>query len=225
MFPFRRQSKSHQLNVFVRTSSAQSLLGPCFQRSRGALPWHMGKTSFLGLRRQRVSTSYRLTTRQENKHTVPAKTICLRPIQAVCSFIRQNFAQPAGNLHRHQILSGILKSVAVGVAVAETPYWMSSIIAISKTLYRRKLIRMARKQPRIRKVISVARMMREVRQFTFSSLAFAAFSVFVVWDIWHLSHDEPADVEIQKTVREDPVAALSNARKELARMMKEKKSR
>ena len=118
-----------------------------------------------------------------------------------------------------------MKSVAVAVAVAETPYWMSSIIAISKTRYRRKFIRIARKQPRIRKVISVARMMREVCQFTFSSLAFAAFSVFIVWDIWHLSHDEPVEVEIQKTVREDPAAALSNARKELARMMKEKKSR
>ena len=171
--------------------------------------------------------------RQENRNTVPAKTVCLRPMQAVRSFIRRNFAQPsgcveeiAGKLHRRQILSGILKSVAVAIGVKEIPFLISSINIRRKTrYYRLKFVRLAKKQPCIRKIISVVRMRRGVRQLLFNSLAFAAFSVFIVWDIRHLSHDEPVDGEIQKTVREDPAAALSNAREELARMLKEKESR
>ena len=185
----------------------------------------MKESSFLGLRCQRASLSYRPTTRQENKHTVPAKTVCLRPMQAVRPFVGENFAQPAGNLHRPQILSGILKSVAVALGVTVIPPWRSSINVIGKTRFRLKFIRIVKNHPRIRKIISVVRRRRQALQLMFNSLAFVAFSVFVVWDIRHLSHDEPVDVEIQKTVREDPAAALSNARKELARMMKEKKSR
>ena len=143
-------------------------------------------------------------------------------MQAVRSFLSENFAQPAGSLHRPQILSGILKSVAVALVI-KIPSLIGSINVIRKTRYRRKFIRIARKQPRIRKIISVARVKRNVRQLMFNSLAFATFSVFIVWDIRHLLHDEPGDVEIQKTVREDPAAALSNARKELARMLKDGK--
>lgn len=40
-----------------------------------------------------------------------------------------------------------------------------------------------------------------------------------------MSLDEPVDVEIQKRAHEDPAATLSNAKEELARMLKEKKSR
>ena len=222
MFPFKVQSKSHQL---IRTSSGRFVLRPLFQRSCGPLPRFMKRSSFLRLRRQRVSLSYWPTTRQENIHTVLAKTVCLRPMQAVHSFIRENFAQPAGDLHRPRILSGILKSVAVALGVTVIPPWMSYINVLSKTRFRLKFIRIVRKQPRIRKILSVVRRRHQDLRLTFNSLTFATFSVFIVWDIRHLSHEEPVDGEIQKTVREDPAAALSNARKELARMMNEKKPR
>ena len=46
--------------------------------------------------------------------------------------------------------------------------------------------------------------------------------MFIVYDLRNLSHDAPMDVEVEKTIREDPAAALSNARKELAMMLKGK---
>lgn len=55
-----------------------------------------------------------------------------------------------------------------------------------------------------------------------SCLASVAFAVFIVYDLRNLSHDAPMDVEVEKTIREDPAAALSNARKELAMMLKGK---
>ena len=148
---------SHQLSAFVRPSSTQFFLDYLFQRSRGPLPWHLRKISFFRLR---ASPSYKPTTRQENKHIGPAKTVCLRP-----------------------------------------------------------------NQPFIRKPISAVRRKRQGLQLMWNSLAFAAFSAFIAWDIRHLSHDERDEGEIQSTVREDPAAALSYARHELATMVKDKRSR
>lgn len=56
-------------------------------------------------------------------------------------------------------------------------------------------------------------------------LAFTASAVFIVWDIRNLSHDEPIDVEVKKTIREDPATALADAREKLKRMMREEGSR
>ena len=220
MSPFKRQSQCCQVSVFVRTSSGRFVLRPLFQRSCGSL----GESSFSGLRCRRVSSSHRPTRRQANKHTVLAKMISLRLMRTVRSFIRDSFAQPAGNPHRPQILSGIMKSVAVALAVTVIPTWRIPFNLISSRRCGVEFIRIARKQPRIRKIVCVVRRKRQELQLVSKSLAFAAFSVFVVWDIRHLSHEEAGDVKIQKTVREDPAAALSNARKELARMLKDKKN-
>ena len=225
LFPFNMKSNSHRLSVFVRTSGATVSLDRLCQRSCGILSRFLGDSSFLELRWQRVSSSYRSTMWQENKPTVPTKPVCLRPMQAGSSSITQNSAQPAGNLHRPQILSGILESVAVALVVTVISPWMSPFNTISKTRYRRKFIRIAMKQPRIRKLISVVRRKRRLFQLIFNSLVFAAFSVFIAWDIRHLSHDQHIESEIQRTIREDPADALSIARKELARMLKKKKSR
>lgn len=222
MFAFKMNSDSHQLSVFICTSSPRLFLEHLLPRSCSPLPWHMRKTSFLRLRCQRLSSSYRPTTRQESKYTGPAKK---GPIQALRSFMREHFAQPVGELHRSRILSGILKSVAVTLGVAMMPPWRSPINVMSKRRYRRKFIRIARKHPRVRKLISVVRRKRRGLQLMFNSLASAAFLAFIVWDIRNLSHDEPIDSQIQKTVREDPAAALSNAREELAAMLKDKVSR
>ena len=177
------QSQSHQLSVFVRTCSARFVLHPTFQRSCGSSPSVLGESSFSGLRCRRVSSSYRPTTRRQgNKHSLPAKTICLRSMQDGRSFIKESFAQPAGDLHRPRILSGIMKPVAVAVALGVTmiPTWRSPFNITSRTHYGLKLIRIARKQPRIRKVIRIVRRRRQELQLISNSLAFTAFTVFII---------------------------------------------
>ena len=62
-----------------------------------------------------------------------------------------------------------------------------------------------------------------IASFSVVAFSFAVFAVFIMWDIQNLSHDKPRDVEISKTVRKEPAHTLSDARKELARMMKKEK--
>ena len=75
------------------------------------------------------------------------------------------------------------------------------------------------------KVVRAVRRKRLVFDFVGGSIALAPFAVFIVWDMRTLSHDEPIKVKISKTIRKDPVAVLSDAREELARMMKEDRCR
>ena len=232
MFQFKMTSNSHRLSVFVRTSSTQIPIDPLPRRSCGPSPWHMKQSRFLRLRCQRVSSGYnRPMTRQEEnrRHTFPAKTVYLPAMQAVRLFTSiESFAQSARNLHRPQIQihGDILKSVAVALVVKMISSSKNAINDMSKTHYRRKFLQIAKKHPRLRKIISVIRKRRQTLQLISNSLAFVAFSVFILWDIQHLSHDElePLDLELQlQTAREDPSATLSIAREELRRMLKEKR--
>lgn len=92
-------------------------------------------------------------------------------------------------------------------------------------------MRVARKRPLILKMVRAIRKRRHLLRKINSSLASAALAVFVVgipffvvWDIQNLSHDEPIEEKRRNNTREDPTAALSDAREELARMMKDKKT-
>ena len=60
-------------------------------------------------------------------------------------------------------------------------------------------------------------------QFVRGCITLVLFAAFIAWDIQHLSQEAP--VATKKTIGEDPAAALSEAREELARMMKEERSR
>ena len=180
------QSKSHQFSVFVRTSSGRFVLRPLCQRSCCRLRWFTKESSFLGLQRQHLSSSYRLKTRQEKKQNVPAKTVCLRPMQAVRSFIMENLAQPVRNPHRHQILSGIMRSVAFALGATVIPYWISKAwYHLNVRLKREEATSYSQDHQRPQKEAPSS-------SADFQILALSAFSAFIVWDIRNLSHDKRA---------------------------------
>lgn len=83
----------------------------------------------------------------------------------------------------------------------------------------------ARKRPHIFKALRAVRRNRDILRSMGGFIAFVAFAVFVVWDIRNLANEEPVESRSGKTIRDDPGAALSDARGELARVMKEEGAR
>lgn len=221
MFTINVLKRSLQSRIPLRTFRPQSVRRLLFRRPHGSPLPHTKKSFSLPSRRQRVSSSHKPILRHTDRHAIPVKRICLQLMPGVGSNTGETLRQPpcravelAGKPRSAQFLSGILKPGAVAVTMvltANSPV-NGSINIVTKTRLGLKLVRAAKKQPRILIVVRVVS----------SCLASVAFAVFIVYDLRNLSHDAPIDVEVKKTVREDPAAALSNARKELAMMLKGK---
>lgn len=130
--------------------------------------------------------------------------------------------EPAREPHRTQLLSGFLESVVVALGM----YSCTNLFRVSReTRLVVRVIRIATKRPRVFKIVRAMRRRRHHFRIICGHLAFTTFAVFISYDIQNLAHDEPIDGKDVKAIREDPAAALSDAREELARMMKEDRSR
>lgn len=221
MFKVGAFRSSHPSRIAIRISRTYSFRRPLSQRFHGPLFRRSKETTSLALRCQHAFSGHRPMMRHTNKHTIQPRTIYVQPMSVACSSTGETPPQPPrcreepARKPRHaQFLSGLLKSVVV------------ALVGITKTFpCSIGPIRAARKRPRIFKVMRAVRKRCLLLIVIRNSLAFVAFAVFIVWDIRNLPHDEPMETKIKKTVREDPAAALEDAREELRRMMREERSR
>ena len=235
--------KSSRLSIISLHSGPSSFLDPIgssrvyvFRRPfphcfTCPLPWRTKEATLLPRQRsERVLSSHRPMRRHTKRHIMLARAICLRPMTIAGSDIGGFPSQPqqsTGMHHRVQFLSGILKSIFVALVIALR--YSCNIIRKKSLIIR--LMRAARKRPRIFKFVRIIKKRRQNLRKIHSSLASAglavfvvAFPFFVVWDMGNLSHDEPIGMNVKKIVREDPVGALSEAREELARMTEEERN-
>lgn len=155
-----------------------------------------------------------------HRHAILMRTVCPRSIPAGCSSVGKSLPQtarctekPTRRLHRAQCLSGILKSVAVAIALRVTvvPICTISLTVMSRTRLRLIFIRAVKRRPRILKVVRVIYRRTPILKIICSCLAFAAFLIFIVWDIRNLSHDERVDIDVRKTIRKDSAAPGGSA--------------
>ena len=233
MFTVDISKSSHQPSIFVRTSQARLSLRPSFRFCYGPLSWHFAKSSSSPLRCQRVSSN---SSRPAMKHThrdaILIKTVCPQSIPAGCSSTKKSLPQtarcteePTCRLYRAKCLSGLLKSVAVAIALIVTvvPTCNISLTVLSRTRFRLILIRAVRPRPHIFQVVRVIYRGAPVLKIIYNCQAFAAFVIFIIWDIRTLSHDERVDIDVRKTIRKGPADPLSDARDELKRMLRKEK--
>lgn len=121
--------------------------------------------------------------------------------------------------HTTHLHSGLLETVLIARIIMVIPGVIGPIARSVGV----KLIRTARKKPRIFRFVRAVRRWRPVIGLAGGSIALVLFATFINWDIQHLSHD--VSIAIKKTIRKDPAGALADAREELARMMKENRPR
>lgn len=221
--------RSHAHNMFLRTYRAYYFRRAPSHRFRGPLHRRSKKTTSLAIRNQHVRLSYRSISKPTNRHAMLARATCAPPIPTTVSDPKGPSSQPPHHMkkptakrHHAQLLSGFLKSVIIALGMFSC---IGSIWTRGEMRLGTRVIRIARKRPRVLKVIRAVRRRRHCFRIIRGPLAYTAFAVFIVWDIQNLVHDEPIEGKDKKTIREDPAAALSDAREELARMMKEDSSR
>lgn len=197
MFTVDIIKSSHQPSIFVRASQARLSLRPSYRFCCGPLSWHFAISSSSPLRCQRVSSnSSRPAMKHTHRHAILIKTVCPQSIPAGCSSTKESLPQtarcteePTCRLHRAQCLSGLLKSVAVAIALIVTvvPTCNISLTVMSKTRLRLILIRTVRRRPHIFKAVRVIYRRAPVLKIIYSCQAFAAFVIFIFWDIRNLS--------------------------------------
>ena len=219
---------SHAYNI-VLTSRENSFRRAVSHRFRGPLPRRSKKTMSLAIRCKRVFSSHRQMLRLTKRHAILARPTCVQQMPIAASNTDRSSSQPplytkepARKLHHAQFLSGFLENVVVALGLYSC---INLVRAIGEMRLVVRIIRIARKRPRVLKVVRAVRRRRHYLRTICGRLAFTAFAVFVVYDMQNLSHDEPIEGKNTKTIREDPAAALSDAREELGRMMREDRSR
>lgn len=217
--------RSHPSGIFLRISHSYSSHRTLSHRFHGPLYRRLEKPTSLATRCQRVFASNRPTTRPTDRHAILARATRVQPMPFTGPRTNGSSSQPprfmrepAAKRQHAQYLSGFLKTVVVTLGMHTC---VDSIRALREMGLGIRIIRAARKRPRIFRIFRILRKRRHALRIIRGFLAFTAFAVFIVYDIRNLSHDEPVQDKHKKTIREDPAAALSDARKELARMMKQ----
>ena len=228
---------SHPSSTSLHISNTYPLRRPLSRRFHGLSPRHSKKTSSLAHNHHPVSSTHRPKTKQIMKHPIQAKIIChpLLPAAATNTIYvppqqPSPTKQPPSKPHRILAHSAVLTSVATALALTTVcPSCKLSIDLLTTNRHGLRLglrfIHLTRPRPRLFKFIRAVRRRRHILRFIRNCLACAAVAFFISWDVQNLSREEPVDFRTQKATREDPAAALSGAREELRRMLREEKIR
>ena len=231
MFKTGMLKSSHQSKISLRMPQAYPFRCSLPQRFHGPLPRRPKKPIPLALRVKRVFPSDRPIMEHTDRHGSAAKPTHVRPMPIAGSRAGDPPSQPAHGTkqsaekppHAHA-LSSLLKSIVAALDIV----LCSSCIGFDTAKEKRRLdiifTRAVRRRPPVLKFIRALERGHLLR-FIGGSLVLIAFGIFIVLDIPNLSHDEPIEVKSKKSIREDPVAALSDIREELARIMKEESPR
>ena len=221
--------KSHTHYIVIGTSRAYSFRRALSHRFHGPLPRRSKKTISSAIRCQCVFSSHRPMLRPTNWHAILARVTCVQPMPTTASESDGSSSQPpryikepARKRHHAQLLSGFLKNVPAALGMYSC---VNLTRAPRETRLDIRVIRTARKRSRVLKVVHAVRRRHHYSRTICRLLASTAFAVFIVYDVQNLAQDEPIGGKDKNTIREDPAAALSDAREELARMMKEDRSR
>ncbi len=223
---------SHQSRLSLSIPHAYPFRCSLSQRCHGPLPRRSKRPVPSALR---AFPSQRPIMGHTDRHAIAARPIYVRPMPTAISRTRDLPSEPAHctkesaeTPHHAHALSSLLKSIAAALDIV----LCSSCIGFNTAKEKRRLslifILAVRRRPRVLRFVRAVKRRRHLLRFIRGSLvliAFTTFGSFIVLDIPNLSHDEPIEVKSKKTIREDPAAALSEAREELARMMEEERPR
>ncbi len=223
---------SHQSRISLSIPHAYPFRCSLPQRSHGPLPRRSKKPVPSAIRLKREFPSDRPIMGHTDRHATAARPIHVRTMPTAGSRTREPPSQPAHctkesaetTNHAHA-LSSLLKPIVVALDIVLCSRCIGFNTAKEKRRLSAIFILAVRRRPRVFKFIRAVRRRRHLLRFIHGSLVLTAFGIFIVLDTPNLSHDEPIEVKRKKTIREDPAAALSDAREELARMMKEKRLR
>lgn len=220
---------NHAHNMFLRAFRVYSFRRAPSHRFHSPFSRRSKRATSFAMRSQGVLLSHRSMSRPTNKHAMRARATCApsMPItdsepKGPSSQSPHHTKEPKAMRHHSQFLGDLLKSVIIAMGILSC---IGSILALGETRLGVRVIRIARKRPCFLKIIRAVRRRRHKFRIIRGPHAFTLFAVFIIWDVQNLAHDEPIEGKDKKTICDDPVAALSNARKELARMMNEERSR